>query len=455
MGLSKDSMGLKAMDLGLVIQKKHADDKVIALGGNPNVGKSTVFNRLTGLRQHTGNWPGKTVTNAQGYCEYHQNGYAIVDLPGCYSLMAHSVEEEVARDFICFGGADTVIIVCDATCMERSLNLVLQTLEITSSVVVCINLLDEAKKNKIRIDLETLSKRLGVPVVGTAARTGQGLDRLMEAVEQVLQKPPATPLRITYPEHLEAALSNLEPEVEPYSEGVISSRWISLMLLHGDQRMHAFMEQNLGRDFLLEERVSQCLREEKEWLTRQGVTEKQIKDEIVSAIVHTSDDLCREVVVTLPGKYAGRNSKLDSILTGKWTAFPIMVLALLGIFWITISGANYPSQLLADGLFWLGDQLQVFLLWIQIPAFLTDMLVSGVYRVLAWVVSVMLPPMAIFFPLFTLLEDVGILPRVAFNLDKCFKKCCACGKQALTMCVGNLCYKEKRPQSAGFYIIKE
>ena len=132
-----------------------------------------------------------------------------------------------------------------------------------------------------------------------------------------------------------------------------------------------------------------------------------------------------------------------------------MVLALLGIFWITISGANYPSQLLADGLFWLGDQLQVFLQWIQIPAFLTDMLVSGVYRVLAWVVSVMLPPMAIFFPLFTLLEDVGILPRVAFNLDKCFKKCCACGKQALTMCVGNLCYKEKRPQSAGFYIIKE
>ncbi len=183
------------------------DDKIIALAGNPNVGKSTVFNSLTGLNQHTGNWPGKTVTNAQGKCIHKDKNFIMVDLPGTYSLMANSVEEEVARDFICFGNPDATIIVTDATCLERNLNLVLQTLEITSNVVVCVNLLDEAKKKKISIDLKELSNQLGIPVIGTSARSGRGLGALMDAVYEVTnQEAASTPLQITYDDTIEEAI---------------------------------------------------------------------------------------------------------------------------------------------------------------------------------------------------------------------------------------------------------
>ena len=164
MGLTYSAVGIKAVDAGLEIKKQTENDKVIAIAGNPNVGKSTVFNALTGMNQHTGNWPGKTVTNAQGYHQSKNYSYVMVDIPGTYSLMAHSAEEEVARNFICFGEPDGVIVVCDATCLERNLNLVLQTLEISSKVVVCVNLMDEAKRKNIEIDLQKLSKKLGVPV---------------------------------------------------------------------------------------------------------------------------------------------------------------------------------------------------------------------------------------------------------------------------------------------------
>jgi len=439
MGLSKDSMGLKAVDLGFVIKKAHDSDRVITLGGNPNVGKSTVFNELTGLRQHTGNWPGKTVVSVQGNCTYDNTGYVIVDLPGCYSLMAHSTEEEVARDFICFGSADAVIIVCDATCLERSMNLVLQTVEITQNVIVCVNLMDEAKKKKIKIDLQAISKKLGVPVIGTAARSKEGLDDLMDAVAQTIRDSNKSPVQIQYPDYIEVAISDLEPYIKEICEGVMDSRWLSVMLLHGDQDMHGFIEQNLKNNNLTNESIKQTLDEIKKEFTSQGITERQIKDDIVSAIVHTAEEICKDTVILENKNYKNKDSKIDRILTGKWTAFPIMILALLGVFWLTITGANYPSQVISDFLFWIEDQLLIFFKWINTPQFLYEMLVLGVYRVLAWVVSVMLPPMAIFFPLFTLLEDVGFLPRIAFNLDKCFKKCCACGKQALTMCMGFGC----------------
>jgi len=439
MGLSKDSMGLNAVDLGLVIRKNHDADKVIALGGNPNVGKSTVFNQLTGLRQHTGNWPGKTVTNAQGYCKHNQHGYILVDLPGCYSLMAHSSEEEVARDFICFGGADAVVIVCDATCLERSLNLVLQTLEITSNVIVCVNLMDEAKKKRIRIDLQSLSEKLGIPVVGTSARSKKGLDGLMEAVTKTIKNPCHTSVKIQYPDYIENAISILEPCVKRICGNLADSRWLSLMLLHWDQNMHGFIDQHLKYNFLSDESLLLRLNDIKDDFEDKGIAEREIKDDIVSSIVHTAEELCKDAVIHDNKNYKNNNSKIDNILTGKWTAFPIMILALMGVFWLTINGANYPSQMISIFLFWIEDQLIAFFKWIDAPVFLYEMLVLGVYRVLAWVVSVMLPPMAIFFPLFTLLEDVGVLPRIAFNLDKCFKKCCACGKQALTMCMGFGC----------------
>jgi len=445
MGLSKESMGANAIDTGLIIKKEEETDKIVALAGNPNVGKSTVFNELTGLRQHTGNWPGKTVTNAQGYCCFQQKGYVLVDLPGCYSLMAHSTEEEVARDFICFGKADATIVVCDATCLERNLNLVLQTMEITPNVVVCVNLMDEAKKKKIKIDLLALSKKLGVPVVGTSARSKKGLDALMRSVSKVIdqketdQAEKQTPIQIQYPDYIEAAVGRIKPRLQELYGEKINARWLSLMLLHWDESMHGFIEKNLNADVLLDESILPILAQiEEEW-AQSGVTEREVKDDIVSSLVRTAEELCRDATQFDNKEYKSKDIKIDSILSGRWTAFPIMILALLGVFWITITGANYPSQLLSNVLFWIEDQLLAFFRWIHAPQLLYEMLVLGVYRVLAWVVSVMLPPMAIFFPLFTLLEDVGFLPRVAFNLDKCFKKCCACGKQALTMCMGFGC----------------
>jgi len=439
MGLNKDSVGMNAVDMGLVIKRTHDSDRVIALGGNPNVGKSTVFNELTGLRQHTGNWPGKTVANAQGNCTYKNTGYVIVDLPGCYSLMAHSTEEEVARDFICFGRADAVVIVCDATCLERSMNLVLQTMEITPNVVVCVNLMDEAKKKRIKIDLQAISERLGVPVIGTAARSKKGLNDLMDAVSLTIRDGGQRPVKIQYPNYIETGISQIELLIKETCDGVVDSRWLSLMLLHWDQDMHSFIGRNIKENFFTNKNIVQTLSDIKNEFTSRGITERQIKDDIVSSIVHTAENICKDTISFENKNYKNKDSKIDRILTGKWTAFPIMILALLGVFWLTITGANYPSQVISTFLFWIEDQLLVFFGWMNVPQFLTEMLILGVYRVLAWVVSVMLPPMAIFFPLFTLLEDIGFLPRVAFNLDKCFKKCCACGKQALTMCMGFGC----------------
>lgn len=441
MGLSKDSVGMKAVDSGLVIKKYQETDRVIALGGNPNVGKSTVFNELTGLKQHTGNWPGKTVTNAQGYCRYRDNGYVLVDLPGCYSLMAHSAEEEVARDFICFGEADAVVIVCDATCLERSMNLVLQTLEITSDVVVCVNLLDEADKKKIRIDLEAISHRLGVTVIGTAARSRKGLDDLMEAVEKAVRRddPGPAPVKINYPEYLENALSVMESCVAAINKDQVSDRWLALMMLQDNFEFPGYIKENAGRNLLADAAIAGPIQRVKEEFADRGITDQQLKDDIVSSIVETAAAICKDTVTMENKDYMSKDSGIDRILTGKWTAFPIMILGLLGVFWLTITGANYPSQMLSVFLFWVEDLLLAFFRSLNAPPMLYEMLVLGVYRVLAWVVAVMLPPMAIFFPLFTLLEDAGFLPRVAFNLDKCFKKCCACGKQALTMCMGFGC----------------
>ena len=193
MGLTHTSTGLGAVDGGLTVMRRSPSDRVIALAGNPNVGKSTLFNALTGLHQHTGNWPGKTVANAQGYCERKGQGYVLVDLPGTYSLLAHSAEEEVARDFLCFGGADAVAVVCDATCLERNLNLVLQTLELNPRVVVCVNLMDEARRKGIHIDLSLLSQRLGVPVIGTVGRKKRSLHTLLDALDQVAEGTTPTP----------------------------------------------------------------------------------------------------------------------------------------------------------------------------------------------------------------------------------------------------------------------
>lgn len=236
---------------------------VVALAGNPNVGKSTVFNALTGLNQHTGNWPGKTVANAQGITKYQDREFVLVDLPGTYSLLANSVDEEVARDFLCFGNPQATIVVVDATCLERNLNLVFQVLEITPKVVVCVNLLDEAKRKGLDVNIKTLSKELGVPVVPTIARDGKGLKELMAAVYNVaLGITKTNPPSMIYDQDIEAAIRTIEPKLSNFLHGMLNSRWVALRLLDGDQTILQSICEYLQGDLRqipnLERRVAYC-----------------------------------------------------------------------------------------------------------------------------------------------------------------------------------------------------
>jgi ferrous iron transport protein B len=422
------------------VEMESSEDIVVALAGNPNTGKSTVFNSLTGLNQHTGNWPGKTVTNAQGRYSYKDENYILVDLPGTYSLLANSVEEQVARDFICFGNPHATIVVTDATCLERNLNLVLQIMEITDKVVLCVNLMDEARRKKISIDLEKLSKVLGVPVVGTSARSGEGLEELKEVVEGVaLGKIKTSPKKIEYNEELQKAVQELSPYIQEKVGNAINSHWLALRLIDGDKTMLDAMYSYLGLEISKEKLLHEKLEDTWENLSKQDITLDSLGDLMVSDIVNTAENISNQVVTIENSVYKNRDRKIDNILTSRAFGIPIMI-ALLGvIFWITIVGANYPSEMLAEGLFWVEDKLSLAFNNLGTPDWVHGILVLGMYRTLAWVVSVMLPPMAIFFPIFTLLEDLGYLPRIAFNLDHYFKKACAHGKQALTMCMGFGC----------------
>lgn len=439
MGLTNRSVGAHAVDTGLRIEKQSPEDRIIALAGNPNVGKSTVFNALTGMNQHTGNWPGKTVTNAQGICRTKRHSYIMVDIPGTYSLMAHSAEEEVARNFICFGGADAVAVVCDATCLERNLNLVLQTMEITPNVVVCVNLMDEARRKRIRIDLGALSRRLGVPVVSTVARKKKSLTALTDALDRLADGAQTRPAAVRYPEPVEQAIAAIEPLVRAKTAGKLPSRWLSLQLLDPDEALMAEADRFLGWDFSRDAELVRALAETRAELHRQEIDGERLKDMVVSALVREAETVCAVAVRRERETYSVADQRLDRLLTSRATGYPVMLALLAFILWLTIVGANYPSQLLSDALFWVQERLTELFHSIGAPEWLHGALVLGVYRVLAWVVSVMLPPMAIFFPLFTLLEDAGYLPRVAYNLDKPFQRCCACGKQSLTMCMGFGC----------------
>lgn len=329
---------------------------VIALAGNPNVGKSTIFNGLTGLHQHTGNWPGKTVASAQGKFLVGDQAYLLIDLPGTYSLTAHSEEEEIARDFICSGDAQMTIVVCDATCLERGLHLLKQILDLDYikdhgvPVVLCINLCDEAGKKGIKIDFELLQDVLQLPVVSCCAHCPKQLANLRTVIHE------------TYGQTFNYSCLDFSP--------------------------------------------------------------KRLAEEVVC---YTKTD------------YRKREETIDRIVTGRISGSILMILLLMGIFWLTMTGANYPGDLLWTGLFWLETQLAKGMEALGVYPILIDVLVYGVYRVLAWVIAVMLPPMAIFFPLFTLLEDLGYLPRVAFNMDRSFQRCKACGKQCLTMAMGLGC----------------
>lgn len=427
-------------------EKLKNSNLTIALAGNPNVGKSTVFNALTGMRQHTGNWAGKTVANASGTFTHKNIDFTLVDIPGTYSLMASSPDEEAAREFICFGQPDCIIVVLDATCLERNLNLAIQILEVNKKAVICVNLLDEATKKGIQIDLDELSLYLGVPVVGTAARSGEGLDELKDAVFDVATgERKVFGTKIKYNSNLEKAITKLENIIEDSklfddkTFSYLSKRFLALRLIDCDKKLDNSIKEYFNFSLVEHKTINKAFTEIHNELENIGMKQDDIRDIIVEGIVAKAREIYAHCTCLCDKCYSRRDRKLDKILTSKLTGIPIMLLLFGVIFYITISGANYPSELLSMAFSKVQEWLYGLFDLLHSPPFLKGLLIDGMFKTLSWVVAVMLPPMAIFFPLFTLLEDFGYLPRVAFNMDRFFAKSGTSGKQSLTMLMGFGC----------------
>lgn len=347
-------------------------DFKVALAGNPNVGKSTIFNALTGLKQHTGNWTGKTVECSSGTAKIRDKVFLLTDLPGTYSMIDFSEEEAVTKEFLANKDLDCVIIVTDSNVIERNLSFALQVLSLQQNAVLCLNLCDEAEKNGILIDIDELSLNLGIPVICTCATKKDGIEKLKNTIYDVCTG------------------NNKCFRVERNYEG------INVL----DSKQHRLNSERLAEK---------------------------------------SKEICKQAVSYCRNTTNCKSRKIDKILTSKAVGIPLMLMLFGLLFWITAVGANYPSEWLSIFFEYLKNKLYVLFNILAVPAFFTGLLIDGVYTTLSWVISVMLPPMAIFFPLFSIIEDSGYLPRIAFNLDKFFSKCGAHGKQSLTMAMGIGC----------------
>ncbi len=352
--------------------KRHSDAEArlctVALAGNPNVGKSTLFNALTGLHQHTGNWTGKTVSCAKGEFCYDGRRYRLIDLPGTYSMTPHAAEEQAARDFLISGQADVICVVCDALTLSRQLILVLQLMRLSERpMVVVLNFCQEAQRRGIMVDAARLQQSLGVSVVPVEARERRAVRGLCRVFARCAER--------EAPDDMTPLLSPVGTEHSP--------------------------------------------------------------EQLAALAQHIAADCTQHASKGEPGDT--RDRKLDRILTGRLTGFFVMLALLALLFWITLVGANGISDCLMDFFTWAENGLFALAVWLRLPDAITSALLFGMFRTVGWVVSVMLPPMALFFPLFTVLEDLGYLPRIAFNLDRAFARAHGSGKQALTMCMGFGC----------------
>ena len=389
----------------------------VALIGTPNVGKSTIYNTLTRNHEHTGNWAGKTVGVSKGECSYEDVLYTFYDLPGTYSLISKSKEEVVATDFVLFQSFDVAVVVCDATSLEKGIHLFLQTREICKKVIVCVNLMDEADKKGIEIDFKKLEDQLGTFVVKMSAREKVGLNELLYAIKNAKEQ---EFLKLDYGD-LNQAILDISSNIK---DTRFNSRWIALKILEENTYyIRKFQELGILKESNLDYQDHNC----------------DVHLEVALKFAKYEKEILKDVIFYKDKNYNFKTRKIDKILTSKIWGIPIMLCMLFVVFYLTIVGANYPSSCMFSFFSYLESPIIHFLEWLSLPNFLIDLLVNGIYKTLYWVVSVMLPPMLIFFPIFTFLEDLGVLPRIAFNLDRAFSKCRACGKQALTMCMGIGC----------------